>query len=169
MEPPPLYSVRDVGVSSAGVPSGMLEMPPPYTPVDERDTAGLLLNESAVNPPGGAAAQDASSAARLRSCTPVSLPRVVQQPPPPPPPPPPPHSELRPLTGITRQTEADALPALEEDGNGEFDASAVMNTPCSGDQQTSSTQTEESGSKNLGDIATLDKTDDDVPAFYVQM
>ena len=50
MEPPPLYSENDDrnhGSSEEGsYPSGRFELPPPYSPVDDRDTAGLILNQS---------------------------------------------------------------------------------------------------------------------------
>ena len=48
MEPPPLYSENDNlhGSSEEGsYPSGRFELPPPYSPVDDRDTAGLILNQ----------------------------------------------------------------------------------------------------------------------------
>ena len=50
MEPPPLYSENDNSQhDSAGDPgysSGRFELPPPYSPLDERDTAGLIRNQS---------------------------------------------------------------------------------------------------------------------------
>ena len=55
-EPPPLYSENSDATCGAVQPGPRFEPPPPYT-VDDRDTAGLILNESSENrypgpPPG---------------------------------------------------------------------------------------------------------------------
>ena len=50
MEPPPLYSENDnphpSDTGDVEHSSGRFELPPPYSPLDERDTAGLIRNES---------------------------------------------------------------------------------------------------------------------------
>ena len=52
MEPPPLYSENDNlhhGSEDGSYPSSRFELPPPYSPTDDRDTAGLILNQSDRN------------------------------------------------------------------------------------------------------------------------
>ncbi len=56
-EPPPVYSESDVPhcyhSRCDNYPNGRFELPPPYSPMDERDTAGLILNEGASGAANG--------------------------------------------------------------------------------------------------------------------